>query len=166
MLAPGTKLGPYEILALLGSGGMGEVYRALDVRLHREVAIKVLPDNLGGDRERFQREVRAASSLTNPHICAVYDVGEADGRLFLVMELVEGPTLREYARERSLDAAEVIEIGFQVADALEAAHAKGIIHRDIKPGNIMISKRRHVKVLDFGLAKQVAPDEAAEAIPR
>ena len=133
------------------------MYRALDVRLHREVAIKVLPDNFGGGLERFQREARAASSR-QLHICAVYDVGEADGRLFLVMELVEGPYMAQYARDRPLDAAEVIEIGFQVADALEAAHAKGIIHRDIKPGNIMISKRRHVKVLDFGLAKQVAPD--------
>ena len=131
--------------------------------MHRDVAIKVLPDDIeGGALERFEREARAASSLTHPHICAVYDVGEAAGRSFLVMELVEGTTLRDYAAAKPLDSAVVIAIGAQIADALEAAHAKSIVHRDIKPGNIMVTGRRHVKVLDFGLARHVAADHIDE----
>jgi predicted Zn-dependent protease len=128
--------------------------------LRRDVAIKVLPDYLPPDAvDRLHREARAASVLAHPNICAVYDLGELGGRSFLVMELVEGPTLREYAGGKALPAADAIAIGVQIADALEAAHAKGIVHRDIKPGNIMVTGRRRVKVLDFGLAKQLGADE-------
>jgi serine/threonine protein kinase len=135
---------------------MGEVYRARDSRLGRDVAVKVLQESLaGGDAawERFEREARAASALNHPNICAVFDVGEADGRPYLVMELLEGQTLRDYTDRKPVDPAVVIALATQVADALEAAQAKGIVHRDIKSGNIMVTGRRHVKVLDFGLAK-------------
>ena len=137
---------------------MGEVYRARDSRLRREVAIKVLRESVasGGDWERFQREARAASALSHPNICAVYDLGEADGRSFLVMELLEGQTLRDYIGKKPVATEVVLALAMQITDALEAAHTKGILHRDIKPGNIMVNARRHVKVLDFGLAKQLA----------
>src|SRR5262249_9482964 len=150
-LSAGTQLGPYEIVSSLGAGGMGEVYRARDPRLHREVAIKVLQGGVAGDGllDRFQREALAASALNHPHICAVYDVGETNGRPFLVMELVEGQTLHDVLQTGPIDAASAIQLGIQIAEALEAAHAKGVIHRDIKPGNIMMTGRRHVKVLDF-----------------
>jgi tRNA A-37 threonylcarbamoyl transferase component Bud32/tetratricopeptide (TPR) repeat protein len=165
MLTAGTALGPYEIVSSLGAGGMGEVYRARDTRLHREVAIKVLQESVAGSRawDRFQREARAASALSHPHICAVYDVGEVDGQPFLVMELVDGQTLSEFLSAGPLDVATAIRLGIQIVDALEAAHAKGVIHRDIKPGNIMIAGSRHVKVLDFGLAKHVNVSEVDEA---
>jgi tetratricopeptide (TPR) repeat protein len=155
-LPAGTKLGPYEIVAPLGAGGMGEVYRARDTRLGRDVAVKVLQESLSGGAatwERFEREARAASALNHPHICAVFDVGEANGRPYLVMELLEGQTLRDFAGGKPVEPGVVIGLGVQIADALEEAHAKGIIHRDIKAGNIMVTGRRHVKVLDFGLAK-------------
>src|SRR5436190_3650676 len=157
-LAPGTRLGPYEILGPLGAGGMGEVYRAHDTRLRRDVAVKVLPETIahGGAWERFEREARAASALNHPNICAVFDVGEADGRQFLVMELLEGKTLRDYIGKEPANPALAIALAVQISDALEAAHAKGIIHRDIKPGNIMVTGREHVKVLDFGLAKHAS----------
>ena len=157
-LAAGTRLGPYEIVAPIGAGGMGEVYRARDTRLHRDVAIKVLPETIahGSAWERFEREARAASALSHPHICAVYDVGEADGRPFLVMELLEGKTLRDYVGKEPLQPAAAVALAEQIADALEAAHAKGITHRDIKSGNIMVIAREHVKVLDFGLAKHTS----------
>jgi tetratricopeptide (TPR) repeat protein len=157
-LTAGTQLGPYEIVSSLGAGGMGEVYRARDPRLHRDVAIKVLQDAAvegTGVLDRFQREALAASALNHPHICAVYDVGDVNGRPFLVMELVEGQTLHDFLHAGPTDAPTTIQLGIQIAEALEAAHAKGVIHRDIKPGNIMITGRRHVKVLDFGLAKRV-----------
>src|SRR5262245_33353364 len=143
---------------------MGEVYRAHDGRLDRDVAIKVLPESVATPTawERFQREARAASALNHPHICAVYDVGEVAGKPFLVMELLEGETLAEHLVKTPVDAAATIDIGIQVADALAAAHARGVIHRDIKPGNIMITGRRYVKVLDFGLAKHVAGADTAE----
>ncbi len=157
-LSPGTRLGPYEIVAPLGAGGMGEVYRARDTRLGRDVAVKVLREALtsGTVWERFEREARAASALNHPNICAVYDVGEAQGQPYLVMEMVEGQTLRDFAGSQPVEPAVVIALGVQIADALEAAHAKSIIHRDIKAGNIMVTGRRHVKVLDFGLAKYAA----------
>ncbi|HEY2842816.1 MAG TPA: protein kinase, partial [Bryobacteraceae bacterium] len=163
-LNPGTRLGPYEILAPIGAGGMGEVYRARDTRLRRDVAIKVLPEVIarGGAWDRFEREARAASALSHPHICAVYDVGEAEGRPYLVMELLEGKTLRDYTGKQPLEPKAAVALGLQIADALEAAHAKGILHRDIKPGNIMVIGRGHVKVLDFGLAKQLATDAVDE----
>jgi serine/threonine protein kinase len=147
-LAAGTKLGPYEIVSLLGAGGMGEVYRARDTRLARDVAVKVLQESLGSGTatwERFEREARAASALNHPNICAVFDVGEAAGRPYLVMELLEGQTLRDHTGGRPVDPAAAIVLAAQVADALEAAHAKGVIHRDIKSGNIMVTGRRHVK---------------------
>src|SRR4029077_18096148 len=137
-LSAGEKLGPYEILAPIGKGGMGEVYRALDSRLHRDVAVKVLPQAFATEaaRERFQREARAASALNHPNICAVYDVGEAAGHPFPVMELLDGKTLREHIGGKPLDIPTALALSIEVADALDAAHAKGIVHRDIKPDNI------------------------------
>lgn len=163
-ISSGSRLGPYEIVALLGAGGMGQVYKARDTRLNRDVAVKVLPDTFANEaaRERFQREARAASALSHPNICAIYDVGEADGRPYLVMELLEGQTLRDYTGKMPTEPTAAIALGAQIADALEAAHAKGIIHRDIKAGNIMVTGRRHVKVLDFGLAKYAAAAAQAD----
>jgi tetratricopeptide (TPR) repeat protein len=161
-LPAGTKLGPYEIVGPIGAGGMGEVYRALDPRLRRCVAIKILSETLaGGDTwKRFEREALAASALSNPHICAVYDVGESNGQPFLVMELLEGKTLRDFTGREPVEPKTVIDLALQIADALDAAHVKGIIHRDIKPGNIMVMSGRHVKVLDFGLAGYVGVNDA------
>src|SRR5579862_3593500 len=137
-LSAGDKLGPYEVLAPIGKGGMGEVYRARDTRLHRDVAVKVLPQAFATEvaRERFLREARAASALNHPNICAIHDVGEADGHPFLVMELLEGTTLREHIGGKPLDIPATLHLSIQVADALDAAHSKGIVHRDIKPANI------------------------------
>ena len=160
-LTAGTRLGPYEVLAPIGAGGMGEVYRARDTRLNRDVAIKVLPQSFASSaaRERFQREARAASALNHPNICAVYDVGEAAGHPFLVMELLDGKTLREHISSKPLDIPAAVALGIQVADALDAAHLKGIIHRDIKPANIFVTARGDAKVLDFGLAKYTDPED-------
>ena len=164
MLVTGTRLGPYEIVAPLGSGGMGDVYRARDTRLERTVAIKVLPEILAADpqfRERFGREARVISQLTHPHICTLHDVGEHAGTAFLVMEFLEGEILAErIARAESkgqpVPATEALAIAIQIAEALAAEHRAGVVHRDLKPGNVMLTKSG-VKLLDFGLAKQASP---------
>ncbi len=154
-LTPGTRLGPYQVTAPIGSGGMGEVYSATDTRLDRTVAIKVLPEHLADDpqrRERFEREAKAVSSLNHPHICTLHDVGEQDGTHYLVMELVEGDTLAARLEKGRLPLDQALEYAIQIADALDKAHRQGIVHRDLKPGNIMLTKSG-VKLLDFGLAK-------------
>jgi Tol biopolymer transport system component/tRNA A-37 threonylcarbamoyl transferase component Bud32 len=157
-LAAGTRLGPYEILAPIGAGGMGEVYKARDTRLGREVAIKVLPSHLSDDpdlKARFEREARAISQLTHPHICTLHDVGSENGVDFLVMELLEGQSLADRLERGPLPTEQVLRFGVEIADALDRAHRAGIIHRDLKPGNIMLTKSG-VKLLDFGLAKTAA----------
>src|SRR5271169_5395562 len=158
-LTSGAKLGPYEIIAPLGAGGMGEVYRARDTRLDRTVAIKILPSHLSDDvmhRQRFEREAKAISSLNHPHICTLYDIGRQDGVDFIVMEYVEGETLGARLEKGPLPTAEVLEYGIQLASALDKAHRNGVTHRDLKPGNIMLTKSG-AKLLDFGLAKAAPP---------
>src|SRR5512142_2343478 len=154
-LAAGSKLGPYEILAPIGAGGMGEVYRARDSRLDRIVAVKVLPAHLSDSpdvRQRFEREARTISQLSHPHICAVYDVGREGDVEFLVMELLEGETLAERLGRSPLPLDQTLRFGIEIADALDGAHRRAIVHRDLKPGNVMLT-RTGVKLLDFGLAK-------------
>ena len=158
LLSPGTRLGPYEILALLGAGGMGEVYRARDTKLNRDVALKILPAAFAGNPERmsrFQREAQVLASLNHPNIAAIYGLEESAGTRALVMELVEGSTLSERIRQGAMPADAALPIARQIAEALEAAHEKGIIHRDLKPDNIKITPEGKVKVLDFGLAKAI-----------
>jgi serine/threonine protein kinase/tetratricopeptide (TPR) repeat protein len=158
-LAAGTRLGPYEIVAPIGAGGMGEVYKARDSRLDRDVAIKVIGRGAASDptsRQRLQREARAASALNHPHICTIYDVGDADGRPFIAMEWIDGESLADRlagARTERLGLNDVLRLASQIADGLDAAHASGIIHRDLKPANLFITKRGDAKILDFGLAK-------------
>jgi Tol biopolymer transport system component len=157
-LSPGTRFGPYEILSLLGRGGMGEVYKARDTRLDRAVAVKILPAGLAADpqfRERFDREARAISQLTHPHICTLYDVGEHEGTAFIVMELLAGITLADRLTKGALPLSQALTIAIEVASALDAAHRAGIVHRDLKPGNVMLTKTG-AKLLDFGLAKTSA----------
>jgi len=160
-MTPGTRLGPYEIVAPLGAGGMGEVYKARDTRLDRSVAIKILPAELAQNAQfkiRFEREAKTISRLSHPHICALYDVGEN----YLVMELLEGETLADRLARGALPIAEAVQIAIHMADALDKAHRAGIIHRDLKPGNVMLTPAG-VKLLDFGLAKSDGGPPVAEA---
>jgi eukaryotic-like serine/threonine-protein kinase len=154
-LTPSARLGPFEIVAHVGAGGMGEVYRARDTRLDRQVAIKVLSSAISGSvamRERFDREARAVSQLAHPHICTLFDIGHDNGTDYLVMEYLEGETLAEKIERGPLPLEEVLEYGTQIAEALDKAHRQGITHRDLKPANVMLT-RAGAKLLDFGLAK-------------
>src|SRR6202030_2576311 len=154
----GTKLGPYEIVAPLGAGGMGEVYRAKDTRLERTVAIKILPAQFSSDpvrKQRFESEAKTISKLNHPHICVLFDVGHQDGMDYLVMECVEGETLAKRLEKGPLQLDQALKYGEQIADALDKAHRSGIVHRDLKPGNIMLTPSG-AKLLDFGLAKQTS----------
>ena len=154
-LQPGTTLGPYQVTAKIGAGGMGEVYKARDTRLDRTVAIKVLPEHVAADpdlRQRFEREARTVAALNHPHICTLHDIGTQDGIDFLVMEYLDGETLAQRLNKGALPLDQALQIAIEIADALDKAHQQGIVHRDLKPGNIMLTKPG-AKLLDFGLAK-------------
>ena len=163
-LVPGTRLGPYEVAAQIGAGGMGEVYRAADTNLKRQVAIKVLPEAVAQDVDRlarFQREAEVLATLNHPNIAAIYGLERTDGQTALVMELVEGPTLADRIEQGAIPLDEALPCAKQIADALGAAHGRGIIHRDLKPANIKLRSDGTVKVLDFGLAKAIEPEVAS-----
>jgi TolB-like protein/Flp pilus assembly protein TadD len=167
-MIPGAGLGPYEIVALIGAGGMGEVYRARDTRLGRDVAIKVLPAEFASEPDRlrrFEQEARAVAALDHPNILALYDVGTHEGSPYLVTQLLEGESLRETLDRGPLPIRKAVEVGVQIAQGLAAAHDKGIVHRDLKPGNVFLTKEGRVKILDFGLAKLAAPKSGGEGAP-
>src|SRR6266498_1448995 len=164
-LAPGSRLGPYEVVSPLGAGGMGEVWKARDTRLGREVAIKVLPAEVASDPsrlKRFEKEARSASALNHPNIVTVYDIGASDSVSYIAMELVAGKTLRELLFSGSLPVKRLLQVAAQIADGLARAHEAGIVHRDLKPENVMVTRDGLVKILDFGLAKLTRTDSSGE----